>query len=209
VQSEELQTLRNKAQVLYEIGEKVLCALADAVNAAREDLHDYRTTCPDFATQSSPRGMANWIHDRIWYHARHLLDSIDDVVCHEKGSTKEIIVRDRYRIRLKRHRRLADVATYPTQGALNFMEQPEGQLVLAGMEQLRLICGYQWDNDSGEIGPAVLSMRDGTKNVIGVHELDGTEQAATPLPGREAPSPAVVRDRLDGMFEERQRRQQS
>ena len=206
---ENLQTVRHKARVLEELGEKVLDALADAVDAARDDLRKYWTTLPDIAAQSSPRGMANWIHDRVWYHACRLLDSIGDVVCYEKGPFREVIVRDRYRMRLKRHRPPAAVATFPTQGALDFMEQPDGQFVLAGMEQLRLICGYMWNEDSGEIGPAVLSMRHGIKNVLWVHELSSTEGSATPLPDREGPTPSIVRSRLDGMVEEAQRFHQS
>ena len=89
------------------------------------------------------------------------------------------------------------------------MEQPDGQFVLAGMEQLRLICGYMWNEDSGEIGPAVLSMRHGIKNVLWVHELSSTEGSATPLPDREGPTPSIVRSRLDGMVEEAQRFHQS
>ena len=205
MESERLQTLRHKARVLAELGEKVLEALADAVDAARDDLRKYWTTLPDIAAQSSARGMANWIHDRVWSHACRLMDSIDDVVCYEKGPFREIIVLDRYRMRLKRHRPPAAVATYPTQGALDFMEQPDGQLVLAGMEQLRLICGYVWNEDSGEMGPAVLSMRHGIKNVLWVHELSSTVGSATPLPGREEPTPSIVRSRLDGMVEEAQR----
>ena len=202
---EHLQTLRHKARVLEELGEKVLDAFAGAVDAARDDLREYRTTLPDIAAQSSPRGMANWIHDRIWSHACRLLDSVDDAVCYEKGPFREVIVQDRYRIRLKRHRPPAAVATYPTQGAMDFMEQPDGQRVLEGMEQLRLILGYVWDEDSGEMGPAVLSMRHGLKNVLWVHELSSTERSATRLPGRERPTPSAVRSRLDDMVEEAQR----
>ncbi len=115
---------------------------------------------------------------------------------------------DRYRIRLKRHRLPATVATYPTQGALNFMEQPNGQLVLEGMEHIRLILGYLWDNDSDEVGAAVLSMRDGIDNVLWVHELDDTPDSAVALPRRTQPAPAVVRSRLGAMTEEAQRSRQ-
>lgn len=150
MESEQMQTLRHKARVLEELGEKVMEAFAGAVDAARDDLRIYREVLPDVATQSSARGMANWIHDRVWHHARRLLDSVDDAVCYERGPFREVIVKDRYRIRLKRHRPPASVATFPTQTALDFMEQPDGQRVLAGMEQLRLICGYVWDADSGK-----------------------------------------------------------
>ena len=209
MKSIQLQALRQKTQVLEELGEKVLEALVAANDAARDDLHKYRVTLPDIATQSSTRGMANWIHDRVWYHACRLLDSIDDVVCYEKGSFREVIVRDRYRIRLKRHRPPAAVATYPTQGAIDFMEQPDGQRVLEGMEQLRVIFGYVWDEDSDEMGPAMLSMRHGIKNVLWVHELSSTRTSAVPFPSRAQPAASVVRSRLAGMFEEAQRSRQS
>ena len=201
----QMPTLRHKARVLEELGEKVVEALAGAVDAARDDLRRYREILPDVAMQSSARGLANWIHDRVWYHACRLLDSVDDAVCYEKGPFREVIVKDRYRIRLKRHRSPASVATFPTQAALDFMEQPDGQRVLSGMEQLRLICGYVWDVDSGQMGPAVLSMRHGVKNVLWIHELSSPEGMATPLPGPDEPIPSVVRWRLDDMIEEAQR----
>ena len=203
------QKLRHKARVLDELGEKVLEALVSAIDAAREDLRRYRETLPDVALQSSARGMANWIHDRIWYHACWLLDSVEDVVCHERGPIREIVVKDRYRLRLKRHRLPAAVATFPTQGALDFMEQPDGQRVLEGMEQLRLIFGYVWDADSDEMGAAVLSMRHGIENVLWVHEVPSTRALATKLPGRESPPPSVVRSRLSAMVEEAQHFHQS
>ena len=81
---------------------------------------------------------------------------------------------------MKRHRPPAKVSTYPTQGALDFMAQPKGQLVLAGLEQLRLVAGYQWDADRRETGPAVLSMRHGIDAVLWVHELPGGEATSSP-----------------------------
>ena len=149
------------------------------------------------------------IHDWVWHHARRLLDSIDDVVCYEKGPFREVIVKDRYRMRVKRHRPPASVSTYLTQGAIDFMEQPDGQRVLEGMEQLRLISGYVWDEDADEIGPAVLSMRHGIKNVLWVHELPSAGAAAARLPNRVGPAPSVVRSRLDDLVEEAPRFLQS
>lgn len=201
--------LRQRARVLEELGEKVLEALVGAIDSTREDLRTYRVALPGIAAQSSARGLANWIHDRLWYHACRLMDLIDDVVCYEKGPFREIIVEDRYRIRLKRHRPLASVAAYPTQGAIDFMEQPNGQRVLEGMEQLRLIFGYVWDEDSDEMGPAVLSMRHGVRNVLWLHELPSAGAGAAPLPTRAGPAPSVVRSRLDDLVEEDRRFLQS
>ena len=196
-----VETLRHKARVLDDVGEKVLEAMSRAVTATREDLRVYRETSPEFAAHASSRGAANWIQDRLWHNACRVLEPVDDAVCYERGPVREVIVKNLYRIRLKRHGPSADVATYPTQGALDFMEQPSGQLVLEGMEQLRLICGYVWDDFSGEIGPAVLSMRDGLKNVLWVEEL--VEAAAgIALPSRLEPEPSVVRARLDEVVQE-------
>lgn len=200
-----VQALRHKARVLEDLDEKVLEALVSAADAARHDLRTYREILPDIAAQSSARGMANWIHDRIWYHACRLLDSVEDAVCYEKGPFREVIVKDQYRLRLKRHRPPAAVASYPTQGAIDFMEQPDGQRVLEGMEQLRLIFGYAWDPDSDEMGPAVLSMRHGIKNVLWVHELSSTRPTTAPLPSREGPAASLVRSRVDDLVAEGKR----
>ena len=200
-----LQSLRQKARVLDELGEKVLGGLGTAVDDSRQDLAAYRTTWPDIAAQSSTRGLANWIHDRVWYHTCRRLDSVEDVVLYEKGGLREFIVRGRYRLRVKRHRPPAAVSTYPTQGALDFMSQPEGPLVLAGLEQLRLVAGYQWDADCGEMGPAVLSMRHGIRDVLWVHELPVGEEGSLQLPRRVSPAVTVVRSRLAGMGDEQQR----
>ncbi len=200
-----MRSLRQKARVLDELGEKVLDGFAAAVEEARRDLATYRESLPEVAAQSSARGLANWIHDRVWHHTCQLLDSVDGVVLYEKGVVREIIVNDRYRLRVKRHRAPAAVSTYPTQGAMDFMEQPDGQFVLAGMEQLRLIVGYEWDADRGEMGPAVLSMRHGIENVLWVHELTSAHLSAPQLPRRVAPAAAVVRSRLAGMGDDVQR----
>lgn len=197
-----LQTLRQKARVLEGLGDKVLDGLSAAVHEARQDLARYREMSPDVVLQSSARGLANWIHDRLWYHTCRLLESVDGVVCYEKGALREVIVEDRYRLRVKRHRVQATVATYPTQGAMDFMEQPDGQRVLDGLEQSRLIVGYQWDADSEEMGPAVLSMRHGVKNVLWVHELPGAQMSTPQLPRRVRPDAALVRSRLAGMDDE-------
>ena len=206
MQSADLQSLRDKARVLDELGEKVLWALGKAVDEARQDLARYRRTSPDIAAQSSARGLANWIHDRVWHHICRLLDDVEDVVLHEKGVIRELVVRDRYRLRVKRHHPPARVSTYPTQGALDFMAQPDGQLVLTGLELLRLVAGYQWDADRGEMGPAVLSMRHGIDSVLWVHELpSGEAEWLSRLPRRMSPAATVVRSRLAGVNEGRRR----
>ena len=76
-----------------------------------------------------------------------------------------------YRVRIKRHDRRGRVSTYPTQTALEFLSQPSEQLVLDGLAQIPLIAGYQWNSTTHEIGPAVLSLRDGLDTVLWLIEL--------------------------------------
>ena len=194
--------LRDKARVLDELGDKMLEALAASVAGARTDYLRYQVTLPDFAAQASSRGSANWIHDRLWHHVRALLADVDDVLLIDLGVTREIVLAGRYRIRMKRHRPPAQVATYPTQTAMDFMSQAPEQLVLEGLDQVNLIAGYVWLGDSSEIGPAVLSMRDGQDNVLWVHELPeaSTGRSAsvvTPLPPRDEHERTQVHLRLE------------
>ena len=75
------------------------------------------------------------------------------------------------RVRIKRHDKKGRVSTYPTQAALEFLSQPPEQLVLDGLAEVPLIAGYQWNSTTHEIDPAVLSLRDGSDNVLWMIEL--------------------------------------
>ena len=193
--------LRDKARILDELGDKVLEAIAASVASARTDYRQYQTSHPDFVAQASSRGLANWIHDRLWHHLSAFLSETDGVFLIELGATKEIVVGHRYRIRAKRHAPPAQVSTYPTPTALAFLQQPADEPVLAGLEEIRLIAGYVWLSERAEIGPPVLSLRDGQDNVLWVHELPESDAAGSPtsvttLPPLDEPEESAIRSRL-------------
>lgn len=193
--------IRDKARILDELGDKVLEAIAASVANARADYRHYQTSHPDFVAQASSRGLANWIHDRLWHHLSAFLSETDGVFLIERGATKEIVVGHRYRIRAKRHAPPAQVATYPTQTALAFLQQPPDDLVLAGLEEVHLIAGYVWLSERAEIGPPVLSLRDGQDNVQWIHEIPesgaaGAPASVTTLPPLDEPEESAVRSRL-------------
>ncbi|WP_428121706.1 hypothetical protein [Candidatus Poriferisodalis sp.] len=196
--------IRDKARVLDELGDKLLEALASSVANTRADFQRYLSALPEFVAQASARGLANWIHDRLWYQVCALLGDADSVFLVEHGTTREIVSGDRYRIRVKRHHPPAQVASYPTQTAMDFMSQAPEQLVLEGLEQINLISGYVWIGESSEIGPAVVSMRDGRDDVLWVHELPetGAGTSVTPLPPRDDLEDTQVRARLERLRRE-------
>jgi hypothetical protein len=72
-------------------------------------------------------------------------------------------------LRVKKHDIEGNVSTYPTQGALDFLEQE--QLHLEGMEEVRLIAGYRWDPELRQVGAGVISLRDGLEKPIWTYEL--------------------------------------
>lgn len=157
--------------VLAALGDKVVDALTAAVARTREDLVTYRAGNPLWVAEASERGLAGWIHDRLWAALVELLHDNPDVHLLESGPTRDVIVSSRYRIRMKRHDISGNVASYPTQGAMEFFAQPSIP-TLEGMDQVHLIAGYSWTKDLREIGAAVLSMRDGKNNVIWLVDLD-------------------------------------
>lgn len=170
-------------EVLEDLGEKVKAACLSAVAKARTDLADYRSIRPEYLADASARGLANWIHDRIWAHLDGALEDVGEARVFEQGATREVIVDGvarTYRIRAKRHDVAGRVSTYPTQGALEFLDQPPAQLTFEGLEQAHLIVGYQWEADAHEIGPAVLSLRDGMDTVIWLTELEEPVPASPP-----------------------------
>lgn len=179
--------------VLDALGEKVQHALGRAVVLARQDLEDYRTFRPDWVARHGERGLANWIQDQLWYHVTVGLDAVEDATVHEQGVTREVMVSNTYRLRIKRHHTDGLVSTYPTQTALEFLEQPTGQL--PGLELVHLIAGYEWDRDERAIVRPVLSLRDQMENIIwlvALPEGDSGESTVVDLPVQEGPAgPAI------------------
>lgn len=160
------------ADVEPALGDKVIEAIAASVNAARDDLADYRSFRPAWVAQASERGLAAWIHDRLWFHLVSALELIPGVAITDKGVLREFCVGPETsvcRFRVKRHHEDGDVSTYPTELALEFLAQAEG--MLEGFEELHLIAGYRWISEERAMGEAVISLRDGRQNVIWEHEI--------------------------------------
>ncbi len=117
----------------------------------------------------SERGLANWISDRLWTHLVLQAESIPGMEMIEIGVTREITIGTNYRFRVKRHGVDGEVASYPTQTFLEFASQAVDSL--PGLEEWKLIAGYDWDKDQRAIAAAVVSLRDGKDNVIWKKEL--------------------------------------
>ena len=149
-------------EVLNALGDKVVAGLTEAVDGAREDLRLYRASHPSFVADSSERGLANWIHDRMWARATPLGD-IDRVALVDSGATREIHLGNEFRIRLKRHSHSGAIRSYPTDAALEFIGQDQPDLYsLLGIRTLNLTAGYDWDDLTRSIGESVLSLRNGS-----------------------------------------------
>jgi hypothetical protein len=155
--------------VISDLGDKVTSGLAVMVAQTRSDLSVYRRTFPGWVAGSTDRGLLNWCHDRSWAHLQRIFEGVADVSFVDSPPLREMYVGTRYRMRMKKHDVEDRVSTYQTQGALAFLEQ-EIQGALDGLEEVRLIAGYRWDNELRQIGEPVISLRDGTE-VIWAHVL--------------------------------------
>ncbi|MFF4420481.1 hypothetical protein ACWGIU_15525 [Streptomyces sp. NPDC054840] len=153
------------SDVLSGLGPKVTRSLVRAVDLAAEDLLAYRTERPSWVAQSSERGLANWIHDRLWAHLTAELDGHPGVTLTDGEPTRELVVGISYRLRVKRHREDGQVSSYATQTALEFFAQGT-QEAFPGLDEVRLTAGYEWDPDTRKIGEAVLSLRNGQEKVV-------------------------------------------
>lgn len=60
-----MKSYPDSERVLEELGDKVLEAFSEATSETRADLAQYRQDSPEFVVDASPRGLANWIHDRL------------------------------------------------------------------------------------------------------------------------------------------------
>lgn len=151
--------------ILVELGDKVQSAVAESVAAASDDLAWYRQQHPAWVAQHSERGLANWIHDRVWAHLMQRLDGEADITVVDREPTRVFRVGLKYLIRVKRHGTGDRISTYPTQTALQFYQQGQ-QSLFPNMHEVRLAAGYLWDADARAMGDAVISMRDGLDNVV-------------------------------------------
>lgn len=179
-------------EVVEGLGDKVVAGLSSAVANAAIDLQEYRSLRPDWVADHSERGLANWIHDRLWRHLLSELDELPGVKLVDQEPIREIFVGVRYRLRVKRHRDDGAVSTYPTQLALEFFAQ--GQLAIEGLEEIRLIAGYEWDPDTRKIGAAVISLRDGRDNIMWIERLVPPSAGAVGLtpPSVSGPTPPTI-----------------
>ncbi|MER7115056.1 hypothetical protein ABT332_11265 [Saccharomonospora azurea] len=164
------------AEVTRDLGDKVMEGFSCAVSATRDDLAEYRELRPDWVAQHSERGLANWLHDRLWQHLITQLDHHDEVNFGRDEVKREFTVGVNYRFRAKRHDEHGAVRTFSTQTALDFMLQAPVQLPLDEFEEVRLIVGYEWDSASRNVGPGVLSLRNG-QHVVWHIELPSPPQA--------------------------------
>ena len=183
-------------RVLEFLGDKVLAALASAVAKTADDLAEYRSVLPSQAAANSPRGLSNLIHDWLWHHFRAETDDLGEVSIYEKGPTRELVVHDRVRVRVKRHHGSGAVASYPTTEALRFYGQhhPTGQFVLFDdlPEMINLVFGYIWHRDIGEIGAATVSYPKSRSNLLWIREITPGTPTGVIVPSQpDAPVPTV------------------
>ncbi len=156
--------------VCFDLGDKVTSSISRSAVLTAADLLDYRTIRPLWVSRSSERGLAGWLHDRMWVHLVDQLEEVSDVLIVDREPMREIFVGKRYRLRVKRHHPGGGVSTYPTQTALDFLLQDQ-QLAIEGLEEIRLITGYLWESDLRQVGVPVLSLRDGRDKVLWMRAL--------------------------------------
>lgn len=163
-------------EVCDDLGDKVIGGITKSATCTAGDLRDYRKFRPLWVSRSSERGLANWIHDRMWDHLVVELDRIPNVTVVDREPLREISVGTRYRLRVKRHHPTGTVSTYPTLAALEFFTQGQ-QMTIEGLEEIRLITGYLWESDLRQVGVPVLSLRDGRNKIVWMEELPITGAA--------------------------------
>jgi hypothetical protein len=157
-------------EVRGDLGDKVVDALIAAVTGARSDLEHYRAMLPGFAYEQSARGLAGWIHDRMWQHLERELFDVPGVVLFERGPTREVVVGINYRLRLKRHNIEGVIQNVRTPTALAFWEADE--FALPGLGETRLCFGYVWDGETDDILDPVVSHRSSQDTVLWMVRLD-------------------------------------
>ncbi|WP_143021357.1 hypothetical protein [Prauserella marina] len=192
-----MKSLPSEDEVREDLGDKVMEGFSYAVDHTRADLAEYRGIRPDWVSQHSERGLANWLHDRLWQHLIVALDPLPEVHVTDGGVTRELTVGHRYRLRAKRHDEAGMVQTYPTQTALAFMLQRPEEPTFEGFEEVRLLVGYAWDRETRNVGAGLLSLRADREKIIWQIELPPSQSGGiappvgTPLPPTQPQAPEI------------------
>lgn len=164
------------------VGDKVIAAVGVSVANAATEFALYRKIFPSWVAQTTERGLAGWIHDRMWHHLLTALDGHPDLTVVDKEPLREIVVgpvTSICRFRIKRHHQDGSVSTYRTPLALEFLAQ--GPEMLGIFAETHLIAGYKWDKELRSIGVPLISLRDGRRH-IWEHELELPEPTVQPQP---------------------------
>lgn len=155
-------------QVTAGLGDKIVHGLASIVRGAADDLADYRRSKPGIVADHTNRGLANWIHDRLRARALREFDDLSHVWFRDREPHFDMYVRGTmvdytvFRLRLKRHNSAGRISSYATQGALDFINQPQEYLPKPNIATVHLSAGYEWDKATREMGSPLLSLRDGS-----------------------------------------------
>lgn len=182
-----MNSLPSFEQVRDDLGDKVLAAMYKSVEQTRFDLVKYREMLPEFAAEQSDRGLANWIHDRLWVHVTRELEDLNEVEIIETGPIRELYIGMNYRFRAKRHDEDSRVRSYPTQTYIDFQIQPE---TLQCLEEIKLTYGYEWIEDEHRIGSAVMALHNGNKLVWSKIIPGSPDAASVPILGTRGPGSA-------------------
>lgn len=156
-------------QVLGELGDKVLEALVEAVDGARDDLESFREWRPGWFSTFSSRFTANFLHERMWAGLVRRIDPLDHVTVLDREPHRQLHA-DGYVLRVKRHHPGDRISTYPTEGALRFWSS---EMSLPGMEEVSLALGYMWDAELRKVGDAVISFRDALDKPVWAVRIQG------------------------------------
>lgn len=153
-------------EVAHALGDKIIHGFAAIVQGAADDLAEYRRVLPSAVARASSRGLANWIHDAMRARALAEFDGFTEVSFQDRGQHFEIYVvssdKTLFRVRLKRHSVTGRITNYRTQGALDFITQPEDLFTLLGIKTVHLCVGYEWDTETRSMEGAVMTLRDGS-----------------------------------------------
>ena len=165
----------NPDDVLADLGAVFPAALLRATDAARDDLREFRTLRPGWALGMFQREVAGFIHSRIWANLSESLSGEAGLSLRTQEPHREVTLASgpgrTYTFRVKRHSEEDRIRSYPTPTDLEFWGGAD--ITFDGMEKVHLAAGYRWQADTGEIGPAVISYREGKENIVWAMEIEG------------------------------------
>ncbi|HBV97794.1 MAG: hypothetical protein JL50_02865 [Peptococcaceae bacterium BICA1-7] len=168
----------------------ILPKLSKSINAA---INDYKRNI--LRLEYSRRTRASIINDLMWRYAQEALIDAPGIFWRRKGNSHYLIIEDKFKLKFKMLTKNLRSMNIPTQQALDFVYQENGQLDFPDKPApvTNILAGYKWNDLQTDHDGVYIVCPFGTQNLwaLEITQEKSKEAEIVPIPTTERKRVAV------------------